>query len=93
MREGVQGLMYKFQNLHLLPIYQNKIAYGSKGFPWSVSQNFINYNKGICPVAENLQDKYFIGIQMCKFKYDKKEINGIINAFKKVWLNLEKLKI
>jgi dTDP-4-amino-4,6-dideoxygalactose transaminase len=93
LREGVQGLMDKYQNLHLLPIYQNKIAYGSKGFPWSISQSFINYNKGICPVAEKLQDKYFIGIQMCKFKYDKKEINGIINAFKKVWLNLEKLKI
>ena len=30
--EGIQGLNKKFSNLHLLPQYQQKIAYGKNGF-------------------------------------------------------------
>ena len=33
--EGIQGLSRQYVNLHLLPLYQKKIAYGSKGFPWN----------------------------------------------------------
>ena len=44
-----------YQNLHLLPIFQQKIAYGTGGFPWSISErnSEISYAKGICPIAEN----------------------------------------
>ena len=86
--EGVQGLMSGYQNLHLLPMYQNKIAYGTKGFPWTVSKNKISYKKGICPVAENLNDFSFVGLQMCLFDYTVKDINFIIKAFKKVWIKI-----
>ena len=86
--EGVQGLMSGYQNLHLLPMYQNKIAYGTKGFPWTVSKNKISYKKGICPVAENLNDFSFVGLQMCLFDYTEKDINFIIKAFKKVWIKI-----
>ena len=30
--EGVEGLMCGYANIHMLPMYQNKIAYGSGGF-------------------------------------------------------------
>ena len=72
-------------NLHLLPMYQNKIAYGSKGFPWTIASNDISYKKGICPVAENLHDNSFLGIQMCLHEYKENEIELILKAFKKVW--------
>ena len=57
--EGIEGLSKQYLNLHLLPLYQKKIAYGSKGFPWNseICKRNINYKKGICPVAEELQDK------------------------------------
>ncbi len=84
-KEGILGLMPGYQNLHLLPMYQNKIAYGTKGFPWTISKRNISYKKGICPIAENLHDHNFLGIQMCLFDYSEKDINFIIKAFKKVW--------
>ena len=73
-------------------MYQNKIAYGSKGFPWTIARNDISYKKGICPVAENLNDNSFLGIQMCLHEYKEHEIELILKAFKKVWKNLEQIK-
>jgi len=35
--EGLECLSGGYQNLHLLPMYQQKIAYGSSGFPWTSS--------------------------------------------------------
>jgi perosamine synthetase len=44
--EGL-SVFRRYQNLHLLPMYQNKIAYGSKGFPWSsdVVSRDVSYEK------------------------------------------------
>ena len=83
-----------YANLHLLPMYQNKIAYGSKGFPWipEIYKGKVKYDKGICPVAEGLNDNRYMGIAMCAYEYSNKEIDSIIFAFKKVWDNIEVLK-
>ena len=37
-----------YVNLHLLPMYQHKIAYGTKGFPWSAKfyKGNVSYQKG-----------------------------------------------
>ena len=92
--EGIEGLSKQYLNLHLLPLYQKKIAYGSKGFPWNseICKRNINYKKGICPVAEELQDKTFIGLQMCLFELSDLDVDYIIKSFYKVWGNLDKLK-
>ena len=84
----------RYQNIHLLPIYQRKIAFGSKGFPWSsdICKRQISYQKGICPIAEQLNDKTYFGFNICLFNLDKEDINLIISAFHKVWENLSLLK-
>ena len=91
--EGLQGLISGYANIHMLPIFQKKIAYGSKGFPWSAdfSRQDVNYSKGICPVAEDLHDNTFLGYEMCLHDLSDDDINLIINAFHKVWSNLETL--
>ena len=92
--EGIPNLSNKYQNLHLLPIFQKKIAYGNKHFPWSLknTRKNISYKKGICPNAELLNDKEYIGFEMCKSKLLVKELKLLVNAFKKVWNNLEELE-
>ncbi|MGH1440851.1 MAG: DegT/DnrJ/EryC1/StrS family aminotransferase [Cellvibrionaceae bacterium] len=89
MAEGVPVSM-EYQNLHLLPMYQQKIAYGSKGFPWTAdfSRQNIDYTKGICPVAEGLNDERYLGFLICLYDLSEKDIDLIITAFKKVWDNL-----
>jgi len=91
--EGVQGIASGYQNIHLLPMYQNKIAFGSSGFPWTseVCKRDVDYNKGICPVAEKLQDETYISFGICQYNLDDAEVDLIIKAFNKVWKNLHKI--
>ena len=89
--EGVHGLEEEYANLHLLPMYQNKIAYGSKGFPWTIANREISYEKGICPTAERLNDKEYFGIEICLHEYNNDEVDLTIEAFQKVWNSLEEL--
>jgi len=92
--EGIPGLNAGYQNIHMLPMYQNKIAYGSHGFPWNLElvRQDINYTKGICPVAEKLHDETFIGFDLGTYDYSKKDLDLIIEAFQKVWSSLNNLK-
>ena len=91
--EGVDGLMSGYVNVHLLPTFQKKIAYGSQGFPWTYekSRKDINYDKGICPIAEKLHSESFLGIEICDFDLSIEDIEKIGYAFSKVWNNLNEL--
>ena len=91
--EGVTGLAEGYELLHLLPMYQQKIAYGSQGFPWTsdVCKRDVSYEKGICPVAEGLHDKTFFQFAMCAYDLSNNDVDLIIRAFCKVWMNLDRL--
>lgn len=84
--EGVTGISDGYICTHLLPIYQKKIAYGSKGFPWNLNKNKnISYKKGICPNAEDLHFKSYLGFSIDLYDLSIKDIDLIIKSFKKVW--------
>jgi len=80
---GVPGLSTRYVNLHLLPIFQSKIAIGASGFPWTFekSRKDISYQKGLCPVAETLQEKTYLSFYMNDYALTKKDINFIGEAF------------
>ncbi len=92
--EGLDGLMDGYANIHMQPIYQKKIAYGERGFPWSsdICDREINYEKGICPVAEDLHERSFLGYQMCLHELSINDAKKIVAVFQKVWKNLDELK-
>ena len=85
--EGVQGLAAGYTNIHRLPIYQKKIAYGRSGFPWTAEfcKRDVSYAKGICPVAEDLHDRTYLGFEMCMHDLSETEISLLVAAFRKVW--------
>ncbi len=91
--EGVP-VSTSYQNIHLLPIYQRKIAFGSKGFPWTsdICKRQVSYEKGICPIAERLNDETYFGFNICLYSLDKEDVKSIIAAFHKVWENISFLK-
>ena len=92
--EGVTGLGLGYANIHRLPMYQKKIAYGSHGFPWTLKEtrNDISYKKGICPNAEELHDKTFIGFGLCNHQLSDIDIDLIVSSFQKVWRNIRELR-
>jgi perosamine synthetase len=93
--EGISGLSNGYQNVHLLPIFQKKVAYGSKGFPWSsdICQRDVSYAKGICPVAEKLHDETYLGFAMCLHDLSDADVDLIAQAFHKVWAHRNQLQL
>ncbi|MDH4199228.1 MAG: DegT/DnrJ/EryC1/StrS family aminotransferase, partial [Spirochaetia bacterium] len=92
--EGIEGLSPRYVNLHLLPMYQQKMAYGSKGFPWTsnICRRDMDYRHGICPVAEDLQEKSYLGFAMCLNDLSDMDADLIVRAFQKVWDKMDSLK-
>jgi perosamine synthetase len=91
--EGV-AVSRRYQNIHLLPVYQRKIAFGSKGFPWTsdICRRPVSYAKGICPVAEDLNDNSYMGLGLCIYDLSFEDVQMIAQAFQKVWAQIESLK-
>ena len=91
--EGVPALGDRYVNLHLYPMYQKKIAYGSYGFPWTsgLYKGNVNYSKGICPIAEGMNESRYINIGLGLIRLDQKKCNQIIRCFEKVWGQLDHL--
>ena len=85
---GLKGVSSGYTNLHLLPMFQKKIAYGTKNFPWSLTKKKFSYKKGICPVSEELHDKSFINFEVCLYDLSMRDIKNILTVFKKVWEDL-----
>lgn len=92
--EGVTGISQGYQNLHRLPLFVNKIAYGSGGFPWTSSycKRDVPYGIGTCPVAERLHDETFLNLFMCAHEFTEAQVSSMLAAFYKVWSNLDALK-
>ena len=92
--EGVPGLMSGYQNVHLYPLFQKRVAYGTQGFPWNSPYcgREVRYERGICPVAEKLHAQTFLGINICLNDYSPADVKQVTGAFQKVWRNFDSLR-
>jgi perosamine synthetase len=92
--EGVPGIISGYQNVHLYPLFQKRIAYGKGGFPWSspYCTREVRYERGICPVAERLHSENFLGINICLNDYDAEDVRRVVAAFRKVWSQRDTLR-
>lgn len=80
--------------LYLEPIYQNKIAYGENGCPWTCEkyQGNVDYSEGICPVAEKMYKDVLITTELMHPGMSQKDLDDVVKAFEKVWQNVNELK-
>ena len=90
LKSGVVGLNEGYQNLHRLPMFQKKIAYGSKGFPWNKFNQRISYKKGDCKVAEDLHDKTFFYLSLCAYDFKISHMKKFAKIFQNTWKIIQK---
>ena len=83
--EGFPNYVGYVDPLYLLPVFQRKIAIGSNGWPFNLSN--ISYGKGLCPVAERIHEEEIICFQNCFYDVNEEFINLLIEAFRKVHSN------
>lgn len=89
--EGLDLVFEGYQALHRLPIFRERLAYGSGGYPWSGAPEPIRLEPPSCPVAESMHDEAFLGISMCKYELGSDDLAIVISAFHKVWEHLDAL--
>ena len=92
--EGVPWISGDLTLIHKLPVFQKKIAFGKKSFPWKIGKEFnsVNYNlKSTCPIAERILNENYINIPISLLNFNKNKIDKVIKSFNKVWNNLDLL--
>lgn len=73
--------------LYLQPLYQKKIAYGSKGCPFGPPwyNHDTNYGRGLCPVTELLHEKELFTHELMRPGMTREDLDDVVKAFCKVW--------
>lgn len=89
--EGVPALAGGYVNVHLLPMFQRRIAFGCDGTPWTAGRT-VSYAPGICPVAEDLHARTLIALETCVHQFDDDDVDLVAAAFGKVWASLDALR-
>mgnify|MGYP001480839632 FL=1 len=86
--EGIPLTMGYVKPIYLEPLFQQKVVFGDKGFPYSCScygdLSSINYKKGICPVVEKIESDQLIHTNICRAGIDESDVDDVIRAFEKV---------
>ena len=75
--------------LYLQPMYQEKIAFGSKGYPFNLSDR--SYEKGLCPVTELMHEERLITHELMRPPAIRDDLDDVVRAFYKVAENLNEL--
>lgn len=89
--EGVKITGGLVRPLYLQPIFQQKIAYGTNHYPFSLRPE-VEYKKGMCPIVENLYEEKLMIHEFMLSCLSKEDMDDFIFAIQKVWENREELK-
>jgi perosamine synthetase len=88
--ESVVLLGYGYvKPLYLQPLYQEKIAFGRDGYPFSLSK--VTYPRGLCPITEEMHFNRLVTHEFMRPGMSKADMDDVVCAFVKVWENKEEL--
>ena len=81
--------------IYLTPMFKEKICFGKKGYPFIANSrnDKIKYEKGLCPVAERLNDKEVILTNIIYPPITINDMDGFIKAIKKVALHAKEIAL
>lgn len=92
--EGVSIGTGYVQPIYLEPLYQQRIAFGKDGFPFTYPgyKGSVSYEKGVCPVTERMHFEELLCGDLCHANLTQNDLNDIANAFEKVVQHIDELK-
>lgn len=83
--EGVKLNCGYVKPLYWQPLYQQQIAYGAHGFPFSLNQTAVDYHKGLCPVTERMHLHELFAHELMLPCMEREDLDDVATAFEKVW--------
>ncbi len=96
LREGegpLMGMGY-VRPLYWLPMFQQRIAFGNSGYPFSspLYEGQVDYRKGLCPNVERAHFSRVITHEMMRPGMTEPDLDDVAAAFYKVWDGLSALR-
>jgi len=84
----------EIEPIYLQPMYQQRIAHGTRGFPWTggLWHGEVSYERGICPVTERLYESDLLLFDVCRVPLTTRDVDDVADAFEKVIQNLDRLR-
>lgn len=84
--EGIPVTEGYVKPLYLLPMYQQRIAYGRRGCPWTCGhwRGTVSYEQGICPTTERLYQHELLLFDVCRQPLTTRDIADVADAIEKV---------
>ncbi len=91
--EGIPVVTGYTEPLYLQPLYQRRIAFGEDGFPFTYPRykGRVSYERGICPVAEQMHYDELIYTDVCHANVTERDLADVVTAFNKIADNIEQL--
>jgi dTDP-4-amino-4,6-dideoxygalactose transaminase len=92
--EGVKLSYGYVKPLYLQPLFQQRIAYGSKGFPFCSAEytGTVDYRKGSCPTTERMHEKELFIHEFMLPSMRARDLEDVVTAFEKVWEHRAQLR-
>lgn len=73
--------------IYQIPMFQQRIAIGKNGFPFSADSSKRTYPAGLCPVTELMHKESLIQFQPVSWDVDQAQIGMLIDSVRKVYRN------
>ena len=76
-------------------MYQQKVVYGRRGCPFTCSyyEGKLNYERGICPNAEEMHFQSLLTTDICRYPNGENEIEEFVLAIDKIMKNKDIITI
>jgi dTDP-4-amino-4,6-dideoxygalactose transaminase len=72
---------------YVKPLYLNPIYHENKPFVFKYFGKDVNYDKGICPVTEQMHEKKLLLIAVCRPPAKHSDMDDIVKAIEKILMN------
>jgi perosamine synthetase len=88
--EGIPLLNGYVEPIYLEPCYQQRIAFGKDGFPFTYPgyKGTVHYEPGLCPVAERMYYRELMYTNICRAGVTDRDLDDFISALEKVAENI-----
>ena len=92
--EGIPLVQGYTEPIYLAPLYQERIAIGGKGFPFTYPgyRGHVDYRKGICPVTERMFEHELMYTDICHANVKETDLDDFLCAIEKVFNHRKELK-
>ncbi len=92
--EGVPATEGYVEPIYLQPMYQQRIALGTHGYPWAGGRwaGEVSYERGICPVTERMYETDLMLLDVCRAPLTAHDVDDVADAFEKLLGHLDRLR-